>query len=384
MSKVSAPSVSPQQMNAMQRDVLLRGAVEMSQIIDARTLQGPFPGQVVNIPIRNVGLIKRFFVQVEFDLTAAATTTLTRTALGPANILSQIVFTDLSNQTRINTTGWHLHALATARRGSAFGAAFTNDSPTGFGANYAPVRAPATVTTVEKVRMFYELPLAYGDYDLRGAMYANVVNATSQLQLTINPNLTVGSGGSGTLAVYKSSTAGDLGTVANFKVTTYQVYLDQIPTNGGAPILPLLDLSTAYTLNNTAITGLAVGQDNAIPYANFREFLSTFVIFDQAGTLNAGTDVSNFALASANYTNIWKAEPQKIALDTRLELGNDTPAGMYYFNHRKRPISTMQFGNMQLLMNPSSVAGASSQLLVGFEALATINMITQAGSLPTN
>ena len=379
----STPAVNPAVYNAQARDILLRSAVEMKQSIFASTLVGAPAGQVINVNVRNVGLIKKFFVEIEFDIAQSAAETLTRSKHGPANILSQVVFTDLSNQARINTTGWHLHALATARRQSVFGAAFTNDSPTSYGSNIPVIQAPASVTTTQKVRMFYEVPLAYGDYDLRGSVYANVVNAQATLQLTVNPNLVVGSAASDVLAVYKSSTAA-LGALSNFKVNVYQVYLDQIPMANGQPILPILDLSTAYTLNNTAMTGLAANQDNAIPYANFREFMSTTVIFDQQGTLNKATDVNFFALQSANYTNIWKVDPYLAALETRSEIGDDFPDGTYYFNHRKRPISTMQFGNMQLIINPSSVAGAASQLLVGFEALAIINMVTQAGSLPTN
>lgn len=374
----------PVSANAMMRQHVLNNAVEMKQIIDARTLTGTVPGQTVNIPVRNVGLIKRFLVMVEFTLAQSAAETLTRSKWGPANILSQVVLTDLSNQSRVNTTGWHLHALASVRRGSPFAAAFTNDSPVAMGSNFAVNNAPAAITTAQTVRFMYEVPLAYGDYDLRGAMYANVVNATANLSLTVNPSLVVGSTASDVLAAYKSSTAA-VGTISNFKITTYQVYLDQIPTDQARrPILPMLDISTAYLLNNTVMTGIAANQDNAIPYANFREFLSTMVIYDQQGTLNKGTDINRFKLTSANYTNVWEVDPYVASLETRMDLGTDMPDGSYYFNHRKRPVNTNQYGNMQLIVNPSSVAGAASQFLVGFEALAIINMVTQAGSLPTN
>ena len=125
----AAPAQYTPEMNNYARQQVLQRAIDMWQIIDARTLVGTIPGQVVNIPVRNVGLIKRFVVEISFNLAQSAAETFTRTAFGPAAILSQVVFTDLSNQTRINTAGWHLHFLATARRQWAFGAAFTNDSP---------------------------------------------------------------------------------------------------------------------------------------------------------------------------------------------------------------------------------------------------------------
>lgn len=376
--------ISPAQQNAMARNIVLQNAVEMTQSIFTTTLVGTPAGQVVNVNVRNVGLIKKFIVAVECDIVQSAAETLTRAPWGPAALLSQVVFTDLSNQSRINTTGKHLHAMGTARRSGVFGAAYTTDSPAAFGSIVPVITAPASITTVQKVRMYYEVPLAYGDFDLRGAMYANVVNANSQLQLTVNPNLVVASTGSNVNAAYKSSTAA-LGTISNFKINVYQVYLDQIPTGAnGAPILPLLDISTAYMLQNTTLSSVVVSADNAIPYANFREFLSTTVEFDQQGALNAGSDINYFALQSANYTNIWKMDPFTAALLTRLEIGDDYPAGSYYFNHRKRPISTTQFGNMQLIVNPSSVAGSQSLFNVGFESLALINMVTQAGSLPSS
>lgn len=377
----NAPQYTPQQQNLINRNLILSNAVEMRQQTYGQTLTGTIPGQVVNIPLRNVGLLKRLYVEITFNLAQSAAETLTRTAMGPACVLSQVAFTDLSNQTRIQTTGWHLYHLATLRRQSAFGAAFTNDSPVGIGSNFNVLRAPASITTVQQVRMYYEIPLAYSDVDLRGAIYANVVNATMNLQLTVNPNLVAATGANSVQSVYSSSTAAT-GTITNFTVNVYQIYLDQLPMTQRGPVLPILDLSTAYTINNTAIAGLAVNQDNPISYANFREFLSTVLVYDNNGTLNAGTDINYFALQSANYTNIWRNNPFVTQLETRNAIGDDATLGTYYFQSRGKPISTIQYGNMQLIVNPSSVSSATgSQLLIGFEAMMLINMATAAGSL---
>ena len=151
----AAPQINPAQLNAQQRAIMLQGAVEMTQSIASGTLSGVIPGQVVNIQPRNVGFIKKFIIELEFDLTQSAAEPLTRSKLGPANILSQVVYTDLSNQTRVNTAGWHLHALATPKAQSAFGASFTSDTPTGYGSNFKDIDAPAAVTTGAKVRMFF-------------------------------------------------------------------------------------------------------------------------------------------------------------------------------------------------------------------------------------
>lgn len=373
------------QQNAAARNVLLNNGVDMTQSIFSTTVSSNIAGTVLNIPLQNVGFVKRLYVRLKITLAQTAAETFTRSGFGPANFLSQVILTDLNNQTRINTTGWHLHYLATARRKFAFGAAYTNDSPTSVGSNYNVIAAPSPITTAQDIYMVYEIPVSYSDFDLRGGMWMNVVNSTATLQLTINPNFVVASGASNVLACYRSSTS-SLGTLSNCQVEVFQNYIDQVPADAktGMPILPLVDMSTAYLLNNTNKSGLSTNQDQAIPYANFRQFMSTTVIFDQNGTLNAGGDVAYFALQSANYTNIWKYPVQIEKLLERNIISDDMPVGMYYFDHRNRPVNTIQYGNMQLIVNPSNVSSAQSQFLIGFEALALINQVTNAGSLYQN
>ncbi len=371
-------------MNFQARQLLLANGLNMWQQINVQTFNVNVPGTVINVPLRNVGFVKKLYVEILMTVqrSAAATDTQNRTALGPANILSNIILTDLSNNQRINTAGWHMHLLATARRGKAFGAAYTNDSPVDIGSNYDVMVAPTSFGAgVQTIRMFYEIPIAYSDTDLRGGIYASTVNATFQLQMTVNPNFFVASTGNPVQAVYQSNNA-ELGRVVEMTVRTYQNYLDQVPMGQNGPILPIQDLSQAYLINNTAVQALAVAQDNVIPYANFRDFLSTFFIFDQGGTLNPGTDVNYWALRSANYTNIFNLDPFiATLLGGRNLISDDYPAGVYYFDFRQKPINTIQYGNMEMVLNPSAVAGATSQLLVGYEAMAIINQVTQAGSL---
>jgi hypothetical protein len=67
-------------------------------------------------------------------------------------------------------------------------------------------------------------------------------------------------------------------------------------------------------------------------------------------------------------------------LNGREIINSDWPLGTYYFSHRRKPISTLQYGNMQLILNPASVSG-SPYCLIGWEDFALINALTQAGSL---
>lgn len=365
--------------NSNQRQWCVRNGVAMSQPVDVRTLVGAPGGQQATIQLRPVGLLKSLTVEVEFDLAQSAAETLNRTALGPANIFTNITFLDLNNNTRISVPGWYLTTLASMRRGAAFGAVFTNDSPFGMGAkNYNAINAPSSITTVQHVRFFYEVPITYSDMDLRGVIPLNVTGATAQLQLTVNPNIVASSASAdSTESVYVSSTTAQA-VPTNFKITTTQNYLDQVPPGA----IPVLDAQTVYQLQYTALTGMAAGQDFPIPYGNQREFMSTTVWYDNAGVLNAGTDVNYFSLVTANITNLWKKDPWKAALDVRIAVGDDAPLGMYYFDHRQAPINTATFGNMQLVANLNSITNsAASVLKVGWEFFTMVQIATRISSL---
>lgn len=370
--------------------------------------QTPVPGQVYNVPVRNVGLIKRFLIQVaaKFNNSTVGESQ-TLSTFGASNFFSNITLTDLSNQQRVNDAPWHLNLIASAKRRRAWGSApVLNTGGTtiavpqqtvfGFGNAFQGTSASTEATGSQLMfaaslaaatggYMFFhiEVPVTYTDHDLRGGIFAGVTSATMNLAFTVNPNMFLPATATDpTLGLYQSSASPSTATLSTTVITVYQNIIDQIPIGqNGGPLLPLMDLSTAYLLNNTAVSGLVQTQDNPIPYANFRSFYSTSLVFDNAGALNTGSDVNYFALQSANYTNLWKLDPFTATLKARNILGNDPPKGTYYFDHRNKPINTVQYGNMELIVNPSVVSGSTAAFLVGFEALALINQVTQAGSL---
>ena len=123
----NAAAASQQNMTA--RNIVVGNAVDLTQQIFSQTYTNYVAGQSypINITPRNVGLLKRFWVECSFTVQQGAAETQTKTVFGGANALSQIIFTDLNNQVRVSTTGWHLHLLATARRPLAFGALLPHD-----------------------------------------------------------------------------------------------------------------------------------------------------------------------------------------------------------------------------------------------------------------
>lgn len=379
---VSAPQQYTQAMNDQARAFVLANSREMFQQVAAATLQAPLAGQVVNVPLRNVGLVKRLILKFTGTVAQGAAETQSLTKYGLANICTNINVTDLSNYQRVNTTGWHLTNLATLRRQGAYGASFLNDSPVNYGSNFLVNNCPAQITAAKNFSFYYEIPLAYSDTDLRGAIYSAVVNATWNLQFTINQNFFVATGADATLAVFQSSTA-QLGTLTNLAYTVYQIYLDQLPFAGPNPILPLFDLATGYLLINTNQTALSVNQDFPVQYPNFRQILSTMFVFDNAGTLNVGSDLNYIGIQAANLVFLIKADPQTFALKLRNTIGDDFPPGSYCIETRMQPINTTAYGNMQLVLNPS-VVNAGANVLMGYEMLGIINQVANASSLAGN
>lgn len=371
-----------QQMNQTLRNVVLGNAIKMKQQIYSASID-PTSQNVINVTgnsIRNVGLLLGFVVEVTGDI-EVLTTNATRTEMGMANMVNQIRFDDLSNYTRIQVPGWYLALLNTIRQGFGYGGVYANNIPMGYGDNYPVYDGAATVNSgvTESCRMQYYVPISYSSTDLRGAIWMGTVSATSNLQITLNPT-PVGTVANNKINYVYTNTAGTGGWSGDVTVTVYQVYLDQVPRDDkGNPLLPMLDLNTVYDLKQTTFSTPTVGQDYPMAYSNYRSFLSTVAVFDNAGDY-ANNNVNYWALQSANFTNIWKVAPEIAALDSRMTLMTDMPTGSYLFESRDIPINTINYGNQELILN-ASAASAGARVLVGYESFAFIQQLVGATSL---
>ncbi len=380
----------PRVINGQARALVAAQSVRMTQQIYSTTVV-PSAQSVINVIPRNVGLIMGFWVKVVSTIHNATggAVAITPTDFGVANLLSMIQFTDLNNNVRIQTPGWHMNFINTIKGHMPYGSAIVNTARDGinvtgaYGSNWTVINEPSTIADGADgtATMWYYVPLAYSDGDYRGAVYANVVNATMQLQLTINTTPVAASTGDTTTAVYKA--AAGAGSNSSTTITVYQDYLDQLPFGSKGPILPLLDLSTIYELKQTVFTAITPANDFPMQYSNFRDFVSTFVVFYNGTSRGVGADINYWALQSANFTNLWKLEPSLVALRSRSLVTTDFPKGVYYFGSRAKPIATTQYGNMELVLN-AITAGAGAYCLVGYEDFALVNTITQAGSLPAS
>lgn len=380
----------PVAVNMATRNYLLQNCVPMFQSIYSQNVT-PAQSPTLIVPIQNVGLIKGFLVVVSGTLrNTDGALTATRTQFGASNLVSNFQFTDLNNIVRINTPGWHMGIVNSAKQPAVFMGAYAPNVPVNYGNNFNVNAGPATIApanTDAAVKFMYYVPLAYTANDLRGAMYAGVVNATAQLQIQLNQTPIVAAGADATLAVYGGAViaaGGGWKAGTTVQVTVYQDYLDQVPiAQNGMPVLPMIDTSLIYELKQVAMSGLVQGQDYGIPYANFRTFLSTTVVVDNNGTLNAGTDINYWALRAANTTALFQFTPDIAAMMARNIFLADPPLGVYHFSHRTRPINTQQFGNVNLFLNPNGNMSAQASLLVGFEDFAQQDQVSFAASLPS-
>lgn len=414
-----AKTMSPQQQNQIASSAIRNFAVRRLQSLNPVTVV-PANNPTLTITPSPVGLVLGFYIKVVSTVSNGSGVQIDATDMNSAASLGLIQFQDLANQTRIQTTGFHINALNSWKGKRPYGAALTGssatntgaqttgvayvgqDDPIKYGSNWTVNSAPATIAASGTgiVTQWYYVPLAYNpdgarQADFRGAIYAGTTAANLQLQLSFaggvpGSAVCVANGTDSTNSMYVGDVAGSVAavTMSSATVNVYQDYYDQIPDGTqftGQPgiLLPQQDISTIYNLLNSTLTGLPANTETGYQYANFRSFLSTLAIYVQSATTGArgvGADISYFALQAANNSNIWKAEPSYFALQTRQHMEIDWPRGVYMFDSRQSPINTQQFGVMQLVINPITVS-ANNYLGVYVESFQLLN--AQGQSLPT-
>jgi hypothetical protein len=398
------PAQQAAMINSQARQAIKQYAVKMQQPLYSGNIV-PANTPLVTINPRNVGLILGFMVEVQHTVVNGSAVQINLTDFANWNALSQIQFQDFNNTTRIQTSGWHLGMINAVRAKRPYGTAWVKstgfDSPINYGSNWlnqigltvagtATTNIPAGDTGI--LTMWYWVPLAYSDEDTRGAIYANVVNATAQLLLSMpgsnGVNTVVANGADSTLAMFVGNSAGSIASVSisNTSLNVYQYYYDQLPVGPQGVILPVTDLGTIYELKVTTQSSIQANTDFGYQYGNFRNYLSTSVVYVNTaagGLRGVGADINFWSLQSANTTNIWKKTPALLALEFRNFFQTDLPPGCYYFGSRAKPIATTQYGNMQLILNAVTAASGAYQL-VGVEDFALIQQLSMAGSLPTS
>lgn len=385
--------LSPGQLNQLQREAVLTQAQPMHNSIFNQTLN-PAQTPVVQIPLQNVGLVTKLLLIVSGTIqnnNASGGAALNLTEFGFGNLFNNVTLRDTQNYQRINTSGLHLNLLQSARYRRPYAQAFSisTQSPLEYGNNFPVTTAPASIAAASSgnFRVALEVPIAYSNDNLKGAMYMNLVDVTSQLNLTINPAGTAfaAAGANRTQAIYQSATGAADAVISSLTVQCYQFYLYNLPTaSNGQPVLPILDINTGYLLNNSQFQNQVANQNNPYPFLAMRDYYSTFLVYDNnsgaSGGLGNGSDINYFSLQQANFTNFWQDDPLTRVMMAREEMQVDNPPGTYYFGFRKRPLSMTAYGNMQLIMNPSQ--STNGIVYAMWESTGLLNTVAAGSSLP--
>src|SRR5690348_2739604 len=145
----SNPQMNAAQVNAIARAAIKARSVKMLQQIFSQTVT-PANNPTVTVNPRNVGLLLGFWVKVVATVNNGSAVQIDATDLNAANVLSQIQFNDLNNNTRIQTPGWHLHFIDSIKGRRPFGTALIRgtgfDSPIDYGSNWAgEISAPGNI-----------------------------------------------------------------------------------------------------------------------------------------------------------------------------------------------------------------------------------------------
>jgi hypothetical protein len=140
--------------------------------------------------------------------------------------------------------------------------------------------------------------------------------------------------------------------------------------------------------------GLSANQDFAVPYSNYRDYLSVYLIFNDGTSTNGGRpkqiqgvtpNVNYFSLQTANFVNVFKNSEYLQSGLFRNIVGTDLPPGVYYFSSRTKPIATTQTGNQQIILNPATLGSTQTPYVNAyFEDFGLITALTQAGSMSSS
>lgn len=338
----------------------------------------------VNMQASNVGLIRRFYLVLSGTVNCAATYTATPTLFGLPNLVSNIQFTDQNNRLRVNTSGIHLHYVASEKRRRAFGAAIVastgHSDPTGLGSNFPVQVSTGAVSggTAKNFTFILEIPVVNSNTDLSGAIYANQTTSNNTLQFTLNPNAFVNGSDPYNAAYIMSAALGtSLPTLTNLTWTLYQDFLDQLPIdNTGFAVLPQQDISWALVYQNINPGVQIAGADNLYALPPFNVYQNLMLFWDNPafnGANGVGSDVDYIKTQISNTYVLKQFDPKMLAVMTRNILGcdfggavgaaNAFSGGVYSLDFRHKPLAVNQLSSTNIVFRPNTVnAGANLQI----------------------
>lgn len=382
--------LTPQQMNTMRRENIFRNAKPIFQKVGSKTFTNVALGNnVYQVNPLQIGFVRRFFVEIAATIVNSDTTYAANlTPFGVDNLIQNLTFNDFTGNPRHNASGRSFSFVEAAKYRSIPSAAYTTDSVDGFGSNIASnvcgtIAASGTVT----VRHVFEVPIMVDTgRNMAGGLWLGTNNQATTLNITLNPN-PIGLPTADPLNyIYRLATSGTtVGAtpISTATITVWQDYWNNVPTDqAGNPLLPELDLQTAYmiTETNSGLT-FAANQQSSWNYPTFSKLLGTYLIYDNgAAALNPGTDISLLALVLSNYSIVKQYDPYMLDRLVRSVIGASYPDGTYAFITRSHPLDIRQYPALQLQVTPSS-ANAGTYGMITTELLRPVQYMAAASGM---
>lgn len=362
--------IDPGTQNLMARNLLLATGIKMTKRL--QPIKAALMGSQVQVPLLRMGIMTGITLHFTVNLGEMGPAAVA-SPFFPHNIVQNIMYTDFAGVNRTKTNGWSLWAAQGFKAGEVLGStAYQRDpSSPGYGFGYQNnnilTRPDSIQATADNGKVYFSLyiPLAYDpSSDLTGA----VLTQTNVGEHYVTINFANALVGEDSYAFPYTIGPAELGA-GGIEVEAFQHYIQ--PQSLNAAQLPLIDLSTVYGFEGgyQAMANIAAGQSTYINYPNNRSILSTLISFDNggAGAPNE-TDVSQVTLLANSNTNFWELTPRLMREQQRFTADGDQPSGVYYFPHRRQPILTQLYANVQAKFDVTFVAaGGTVQFVSQYE-----------------
>ena len=210
--------------------------------------------------------------------------------------------------------------------------------PTGTGAN-------------QTIKFYIEVPLAFSEVDLRGAILAQTGSGEQYVTITWNEDFLQDGNDNG---VYNSDGSSGTCTVNSISVQVSQHYLMPQQISGQTPY-PMLDLLTVYEINGNRLIAdnLTNGQERLIDYPNNRAIMGVYANYQNSNAMSNA--IGQFrTIVNGNNVLTDMSLDQQLMMQRRWLSGADLKTGAFFFLHRGRVIETAQYGNVQVGLTPNA------------------------------
>jgi hypothetical protein len=268
---------------------------------------------------------------------------MTANPIGAYGAVSGVQTYDWYGNARSNVSASRLTSLNQYRQGRPYDAV-----PSGFSHDTANLLySLPTATGVGKVNFKIHIPFAQGGGSLAGALLTQTSNGSCSVSLSFLQSLV---SATNPHAPYSAGTL----SVTAVKITPTYRYL--MPVTFAPTTLPLLSLSTAYSVQEIITPQtLTAGQQNLTNFPAARTVFSQVADFVNGSQANFGSDLNSIAIIVNGATPVKQWTPSLKLIEQRNLLGADDIPGRYYIGFRSRPVNTNLFGSYQLQFIPNLV-----------------------------